>query len=60
MAGNASTTMFAFSRLSHAPPPDPSEEHPAASIVTAIADATSTFRDFIFAPSGITASLATL
>jgi hypothetical protein len=42
-----------------APPPDPPEEHPAASIVTAIADAMSTFRDFIFAPSGIAASLAT-
>jgi len=38
---------------SRPPPPDPPEEHPAASITTATADAMSTFRDFILAPSGI-------
>src|SRR6266571_9367606 len=60
MAGNASTTMFVFSRLSRGvPPPDPPEEHPAASIVTATADAMSTLRGFITAPSGIAASPAT-
>src|SRR5712691_4444972 len=59
MAGNALTTMFVFSRLSRGvPPPDPPEEHPAASIATATADATSTLRDFILAPSDIAASAA--
>src|SRR5581483_317341 len=54
MAGKALTTMFVFSRLSRAvPPPEPPEEHPAASIVTATADATSIVRGFILAPSGI-------
>src|SRR6266576_3708041 len=60
MAGNALTTMSAFSGLTRgAPPPDPPEEHPAASIVTATADAMSRLRDFILAPSGIAASHAT-
>src|SRR5271157_5649939 len=59
MAGNASTTMFVFSSLRGAPPPDPPEEHPAAIVMTATADAMSTFRDFILAPSGMAASLAT-
>ena len=66
MAGKASTTMFVFSGGgggggggSPDPPPDPPEEHPAASIITATADAMSTFRDFILAPSGITASPTT-
>src|SRR5256886_15720796 len=59
MAGNALTTMSVFSGLScGAPPPDP-PEHPAASIVTATADAMSTWRDFILAPSDIAASHAT-
>src|SRR3989442_832300 len=59
MAGNALTTMFVFSGLTcGAPPPDP-PEHPAASIVTAAADAMSTLRDFIVAPSEIAASHAT-
>src|SRR6266568_6187072 len=59
MAGNALTTMFVFSSLScGAPPPDP-PEHPAASIVTTAADAMSTLRDFIIAPSEIAASHAT-
>jgi hypothetical protein len=40
-------------------PPEPPLEHPAASITTATADAIRAFRDFIFAPSGITASLTT-
>jgi hypothetical protein len=59
MAGNASTTMLAFSSLSRGVPAPEPLEHPAASITTATADATSTFRDFIFAPSGIAASRAT-
>jgi len=59
MAGNALTTMSVFSSLSRgAPPPDPLE-HPAASIVTAAADAMSALRDFILAPSDIAASHAT-
>src|SRR2546421_12259596 len=59
MAGNALTTMSVFSGLScGAPPPDP-PEHPAASIVTATADAMSTWRDFLLAPSDIPASHAT-
>src|SRR2546423_11806730 len=60
MAGNALTTISVFSSLSRgAPPPDPPDEHPAASIVTATADATSRWRDFILAPSGSAASRAT-
>src|SRR6266545_6015124 len=52
MAGNALTTMSVFSSLSRGePPPDPPDEHPAASIVTATADAMSRWRDFIRAPS---------
>src|SRR5690242_20916648 len=49
MAGKALTTMFVFSSLSGAEPlPDPpEEEHPAASIVTATADAMSMVRGFI-------------
>src|SRR6516225_4075252 len=59
MAGNASTTMFVFSGLyCGAPPPGPPDEHPAASIVTTTADATSTLRDFILAPSDVAASPA--
>src|SRR5215475_13658820 len=60
MAGNALTTMFVFSGLNRgAPPPDPPEEHPAANSVTATADAMSTLRDFILAPSDTAASHAT-
>src|SRR6185437_16970146 len=60
MAGNALTTMSVFSSLSRGePPPDPPDEHPAASIVTATADAMSRWRDFIRAPSDIAASHAT-
>src|SRR5262249_20300615 len=60
MAGNALTTMFVFSGLKcGVPPPDPPEEHPAASIVIATADAMSMLRDFILAPSDIAASHAT-
>src|SRR5215470_9870531 len=52
MAGNALTTMSVFSSLSRGdPPPDPPDEHPAASIMTATADAMSRWRDFIRAPS---------
>src|SRR5919204_2461447 len=48
MAGKASTTMFVFSSLSRgAPPPAPPVVHPAASIVTATADAMSAWRGFI-------------
>src|SRR5690348_17638079 len=48
MAGKALTTMLVFSSLSGAVPlPDPPEEHPAASIVTATADAMSMVRGFI-------------
>src|SRR5689334_16534474 len=48
MAGKALTTMFVFSSLSGAVPlPDPPEEHPAASIVTATAGAMSMVRGFI-------------
>src|SRR5689334_23479102 len=60
MAGNALTTMSVFSSLSRGePPPDPPDEHPAVSIVTATADAMSRWRDFILAPSGSAASHAT-
>src|SRR6266571_2537524 len=60
MAGNALTTMSVFSSLSRGePPPDPPDEQPAASIVTATADAMSRWRDFIGAPSDIAASHAT-
>jgi hypothetical protein len=45
--------------LSRGPPPPDPLEHPAASIVTAAADAMSTLRDFILAPSDIAASHAT-
>src|SRR5690348_8865282 len=48
MAGKALTTMFVFSSLSGPdPPPDPPEEQPAASIVTAMADAISMVRGLI-------------
>src|SRR6516225_3351937 len=60
MAGNALTTMFVFSGLNRgAPPPEPPEEHPVASSVTATADAMSTLRGFIVAPSDTAASYAT-
>src|ERR1700749_1120350 len=60
MAGNALTTISVFSSLSRdEPPPDPPDEHPAASIVTATADAMSRWRDFILAPSDSAASRAT-
>src|SRR5262249_25990575 len=52
MAGNALTTMSVFSSWSRGePPPDPPDEHPAASIATAATDAMSRWRDFIRAPS---------
>jgi len=59
MAGNASTTMLVFSSGSFAAPlPDPLE-HPAASIVTATADAMTMFRVFNLAPTGIAGSVRT-
>jgi hypothetical protein len=52
--------MSVFSSSSRGePPPRSADEHPAASIVTATADATSRLRDFILAPSGSAASHAT-
>src|ERR1700734_2229892 len=53
MAGKASTTMLVFSSLSFGVASLDPLEHPAASIVTATADAMSTFRDFMLAPPDI-------